>query len=192
MTDLNDRARFNLQKATVLLLESPSFGVDITAQILGALGVQKPYRSKSPEDAFKIVEHRPLDIIICDGNIPDGGAFEFVAKLRRSKMEPNRYCPVILMSGHTPESMVGQARDCGANFVIAKPISPRVLLERIVWLSQDPRCFVELASYLGPDRRFRRPAQGIVKLTRRGDDEPGPDEPGAALSDETAAEKAQA
>ena len=170
MNRLKDKARFNLQKASVLLLESPSHGLDITAQILGALGVQKPHRCKTPDDALKFAKNVTFDLIICDGGLPFGGAYDFVSNLRRSPLEPNRYCPVILVAGHTPASMVGQARDCGANFVIAKPISPRVLLERILWMGQESRAFVELESYVGPDRRFHQLDEMSGNFGRRRDD----------------------
>jgi CheY-like chemotaxis protein len=170
MNRLKDKARFNLQKASVLLLESPSHGLDITAQILAALGVQRPHRCKTPDDALKFAKNLTFDLILCDGGLPFGGAYDFVSNLRRSNLEPNRYCPVILVAGHTPISMVGQARDCGANFVIAKPISPRVLLERILWMGQESRSFIELDSYVGPDRRFHKPDEGAAKFGRRRED----------------------
>ena len=167
MAGLNDSSRFNLAKASVLLLESPTHGLDITAQILGALGVRRPHRCKTPGEALSLAKTLPLDLIVCDGGLPFGGAYEFVSSLRRSDLEPNRYCPVILVAGHTPLAMIGQARDCGANFVIAKPISPRVLLERIMWVGQENRSFVELESYIGPDRRFQKAAEDAAKPGRR-------------------------
>lgn len=179
MAGLNESARFNLEKASVLLLESPSHALDITAQILGALGVRKPHRCKTPDSAMKFAQTLPLDLIVCDAGLPFGGAYDFVANLRRSNMEPNRYCPVVLVAGHTPMAMIGQARDCGANFVIAKPISPRVLLERIMWMGQESRPFVELDSYVGPDRRFRKADKAVEKAGRRRDDQESPD-PAAA------------
>jgi hypothetical protein len=53
---------------------------------------------------------------------------------------------------------VTKARDCGANFIIAKPITPKIILERIIWVAQSTRLFVETETYIGPDRRFRKAA----------------------------------
>lgn len=172
MAELSDKARFNLEKAVVLLLESPSYGMDITAQILAGLGVRRPDRCKTPQDAMKAVKARVFDLIICDASVPNGGAYEFASDLRRSDLDPNRYCPLILIAGHTPLSLVGKARDCGANFVIAKPISPRVLLERILWMGQGNRSFIELDTYVGPDRRFHDQEPGPNALARRRGDLP--------------------
>jgi CheY-like chemotaxis protein len=173
LAGLNDGSRFNLSKASVLLVEAPTHGLDITVQILRALGVRKPHRCRTPEDAMNRAKALALDLIICDGGLPFGGAYDFVSNLRRSNLEPNRYCPTILVAGHTPASLVEQARDCGANFVIAKPISPRVLLERIMWMAQENRAFIELESYVGPDRRFHQLDEGAAKFGRRREDKAG-------------------
>lgn len=170
MAELSDKARFNLKKASVLLFESPVYGLDITAQILAGLGVRRPDRCKTPSDATMAVKSRVFDLIICDGGVPDGGAYEFISELRRSDLDPNRYCPVILIAGHTPQSLVSWARDCGANFVLAKPISPRVMLERILWMGQGNRSFIELDTYVGPDRRFHDQEPGPNAFARRRQD----------------------
>jgi CheY-like chemotaxis protein len=155
MLELDPKSRLNLEQATVLLLEEPQPGAEILPQVFFGYGVRQPVRCTTPGEAMKRLEEGPFELIVCDGDLPDGQAYDFVRRLRRSALEPNRYCPVILLSGHTPGAYVERARDCGANFVVAKPIRPMVLLERIVWVCQDTRIFVELDSYVGPDRRFQ-------------------------------------
>ena len=96
--------------------------------------------------------------------------FEFVRWIRRSKTDEVRLASVILLTGHTLQNNVARARDCGASFVIAKPITPLVLYERIVWLAKDERSFINAARYVGPDRRFQKmgPPSGLEG--RRRDD----------------------
>lgn len=48
-----------------------------------------------------------------------------------------------------------KARDCGANVVIRKPVSPQILFDRLAWVSRVQRPFIECESYIGPDRRFK-------------------------------------
>lgn len=155
MLELDKKTRLNLEQARVLLLEDPQPGAEILSQVFFGYGVRQPVRCVSPEEAMGRLEADTFELIVCDGDLPDGRAYDFVMRLRRSALEPNRYCPVILLSGHTPSAYVEKARDCGANFVVAKPIRPMVLLERIVWVCQDNRIFVELDTYVGPDRRFQ-------------------------------------
>jgi hypothetical protein len=39
--------------------------------------------------------------------------------------------------------------------VIAKPMSPSSLYDRLTWIAFNPRKFVDTATYFGPDRRFK-------------------------------------
>lgn len=148
------KGRINLDKAAVMLL-SGAQGMELLNRIFHGFGVRHPYRCQNAERAMDICREADLDLIICDGSLPDGETYDFVHALRRSDMEPNRFCPVMIIQGHTPIDQIQKARDCGANFVVAKPITPRLLLERVLWIAQESRPFIELDGYVGPDRRFQ-------------------------------------
>jgi len=170
MSELDQKTRLNLDQARVLLIEDPQPGADILAQVFFGYGVRQPVRCITPQEAMTRLEEETFELIVCDGDLPGGQAYDFVMRLRRSALEPNRYCPVILLTGHTPHAYIEKARDCGANFVVAKPVRPMVLLERIVWVCADNRIFVELDGYVGPDRRFQSlgPPPGMAGR-RKGD-----------------------
>ena len=70
-------------------------------------------------------------------------------------MNENRTIPILLMTGDARESTIAQSRDVGANMVIAKPLSPKNLYDRLAWIAYSPRNFVDTESYFGPDRRFK-------------------------------------
>ena len=60
-----------------------------------------------------------------------------------------------MLTSHARAQNVERARDCGANLVLAKPISPKMIYDRLLWIAEDPRPFVLTRSYIGPDRRFK-------------------------------------
>ena len=60
-----------------------------------------------------------------------------------------------MMTNDAREATIKRARDSGANMVIAKPISPASLYDRLAWIAFNPRKFVDTATYFGPDRRFK-------------------------------------
>ena len=172
------KGRINLERAAVLLLAGES-GMGLLTRIFSGFGVKHPYRCFTAERASAVCEEADLELIVCDGSLKDGETYDFIANLRRSDIEPNRFAPVIVVAGHTPLDQVAKARDCGANFVVAKPVTPRVLLERVVWVAQETRPFVELDGYVGPDRRFQNlgPPEGVPSGRRRSDmsvDSPAP------------------
>ena len=156
------KGRINLEKAAVLLLSGDA-GMDLLNRIFHGFGVRHPYRCLNRERAKEVCQEADLDLIVCDGSLPDGEAYQFIAELRRSDLEPNRFVPVVVVAGHTPIDQVQNARDCGANFVVAKPVTPRILLERVIWIAQETRPFIELNGYVGPDRRFQNvaPPEGV-------------------------------
>ena len=170
------KGRVNLEKAAVLLL-SPQTGMELLVRVFHGFGVRHPYRCSEGAAAMQVCRETDLDLIVCDGSLPNGEAYDFIAGLRRSDLEPNRYTPVLVLQGHTPVDQIHKARDCGANFVVAKPVTPRLLLERVLWIASEARPFIELDTYLGPDRRFQNhgPPGGPGTGRRRTDKaEPAP------------------
>jgi CheY-like chemotaxis protein len=175
------KGRINLDRAAILLLAGPS-SMDILSRMFRGFGARYPYQRSTIRAAMETCQEADLDLIVCDGALPDGEAYDFIAELRRSDLEPNRFAPVLVVAGHTPLDQVEKARDCGANFVLAKPVTPRVLLERVIWVAQEARAFVELGDYVGPDRRFSNQGPPQGRGRRRSDAPPPP--PGPAVNPE--------
>lgn len=165
------KSRINLEKARVLLLEKHQPGADILVQVFAGFGVRQPVRSATADEAMELMADANFELAVVDGDLEDGQAYDFVKRLRASKLEPNRYTPVIILTGHTPSALIQRARDCGANFVVTKPLRPMVLLERIFWVCMDTRTFVELDGYIGPDRRFQFLGPPVGSAGRRKGDE---------------------
>jgi len=151
---VSDDARLDLRTARVLCIDENSQGLDILGQILMGFGVESTMRAQSEADARQLLAANPFDLVLVDAGL-GGNGHAFVRWLRTSPLEPNRYAPVLVLSGFTPRSQVESARDCGSSFVVTKPISARTLLDRICWVGRSGRLFVEADSYCGPDRRFK-------------------------------------
>lgn len=148
-------AKVNLSKAGVLVLESNQHAADMLAQMLKGFGVAEVFRCTSIDEANKAIKGRTVDLIIADPKVRDGDGFQFLFDLRHSGVEPGCHLPIILTSGHSTPSDVKRSRDTGANFFVAKPLSAKVLLERILWVARDKRAFLEVGQFVGPDRRVK-------------------------------------
>ena len=174
------RARFNLSKASILLFDPTPMGMSILVQIVTGLGAKHLHRCYTLDEAREAVANYELHLMIVDSLSQTGEGYDFVRWLRHESTEPNVHAPVLLTAAHTRISDVNKARDCGGHFIVAKPIAPIVMLERIIWVSKEGRGFLLTDTYVGPDRRFRDvgPPPGRIGL-RRGDPlpgAPGPDE----------------
>jgi CheY-like chemotaxis protein len=181
--DPTSRARFNLTSTVVLLFDPTPMGLSILAQIIKGLGAKQIYRCATIAEAKSVVTEFEVDLMIVDGIAESGEGYEFVRWLRQHVPEPNKHTPVLLTAGHTAASDVSKARDCGSHFVVAKPIAPIVMLERIIWIAKEGRAFVFADHYVGPDRRFGKEGQAMPPVGRRREDKlnaaetaPPPDE----------------
>ena len=143
--------------------------MDILSGILKCFGARMITRAPSIADAQNMLHARPYELVIADCDVAGSDGFDLVQWLRRSGLEENAFTPVILVTGHTQMTKVKKARDSGASFIVAKPVTPTVLLERILWVAHDPRSFVEVGAYIGPDRRhnLKGPPPGMPD--RRGE-----------------------
>ena len=61
-----------------------------------------------------------------------------------------------MLTGHTSVDHVQAARDAGVNEFLAKPVSSKAILSRLVAVIEHPRPFVRTKVYFGPCRRRRR------------------------------------
>ena len=139
----------------VLCVDSNSLGLDIMGQMLMGFGVERIARAQSGQEARLALSRQEFDLLLCDSLLVDETGASLISWLRRSPVEPNRFLPTILMAGHASPSEVSAARSCGASFVVCKPTSPQVLMDRILWVAKGGRPFIESANYVGPDRRWK-------------------------------------
>lgn len=145
----------NLTDIHVLLLEGNQHALDILGNMFTGFGARNLHRCLTIEEAERILNGRNVDLIVLEPSLKDEDGIEFLKRLRRSGKEPNRFAPIIVMHGHVKNSDLARIRDSGANFVISKPLTPGVLLQRVLWVASDRRPFVDMPHYVGPDRRFK-------------------------------------
>ena len=172
MATLDPAGWVNFDKVQLLLVDDHPEDASVLTQILSGLGIRNYVTAASIGHAERITKEQQFNLLVINANLRRSDAYDFIAWLRRLDSPPNCYVPVILVAGHTPQAQVESARDCGANVIVAKPVSPRSMLERVLWSSRDNRTFVKCDSYFGPDRRFReggRPPRGTKG--RRHDDQ---------------------
>ena len=150
-------AKLDLRKASILLLEPNVQNMTVLVQVLLGFGAKTFHRCETGEQAKVLVQGTAVDLMIIEGQTAEGepDGFDFVHWLRRSELEPAAYAPVIITCAHTSLANVTRARDCGAHFIVAKPLVPTVLFERIIWVARVNRPFVDAGVYVGPDRRFK-------------------------------------
>ena len=137
--------------------------------LLRAGGVIDVTEAETAGDAFAIMSARPVDLIIVDWMMQPVDGLAFTRMVRWDAKSPNPYVPLLMLTAHTETSRVAAARDAGVTGFVKKPISARVLFERMTSALTDARLFIRTDSYMGPDRR-RGQTPGYAGPFRRDSD----------------------
>lgn len=141
----------------------------LLTSILRSLRIKKLKEVGDGEAALAEIGAFEPDILITDWHMEPMDGTTLVKTLRHSSVDTIRYLPIIMLSGHSDSTLVREARDCGVNDFLTKPVSAKSLLARLITISEHPRPFIKNENYFGPDRRRQDlgPPDGISE--RRSD-----------------------
>lgn len=80
-------------------------------------------------DAVRKLDAQPIDLIVCDVNMPEMDGISFVRHVRGTVK--HRQTPVIMLTTETTEAKKQAGRAVGANAWITKPFQPSKLVELV-------------------------------------------------------------
>ncbi len=145
--------RFELLK--ILLVDDNPHMRMLLTEILRAIGVTEVFEAADGAQALHTMRLHPVDIVMTDLAMEPLDGIDFLRLLRNSADSPDQMCPVIMITGHTTQKRVAEARDAGVNEFLAKPVTARGVIDRITRIVEHPRPYVRTDDYFGPDRRRR-------------------------------------
>ncbi len=145
----------NLRDLVILVADQSSYITMLIHSMLRGFGSNRVLEVRNSLSVFQTLVGQKVDILICDSRLPPHGGLALTDTIRGKTDNEHRTIPILIMASDSRESTIKQARDAGANMVIAKPISPANLYDRLSWVAFNPRKFVDTESYFGPDRRFK-------------------------------------
>jgi PleD family two-component response regulator len=149
-------AKIDFSKVSFLVVDGDKISAQVVYDTLSYLGAIDVQRVGKPEDAFRILRNRQIDIIITEWRLRGMDGLEFLDSLRNSTSSPNRFVPVIMLTAHSEQRYVTTARDLGITEFLAKPFNAKALYSRLVSSITRPRHFINTPTYFGPDRRRRQ------------------------------------
>ena len=145
----------NLRDLVILIADPSPYLCMLTHGILRGFGANKVMEVKNSLGVLEILVGQKIDILLCDARLPPHGGLALTRAIRRNPENENRTVPILIMTSDTREAAIATARDVGANMVVAKPLSPAGLYDRLAWVAFNPRQFIDCETYFGPDRRFK-------------------------------------
>lgn len=141
--------------------------------LLRAAGVINVTEAETAAAALETMRAATVDLIILDWKMAPIDGLAFTRMIRHDPESPNPYAPILMLTAHTEMSRVAAARDAGVSGFIKKPISTKLLFERITSALTDTRHFVRTGDFFGPDRRHGQVQDYAGPFRRQGD--PGVD-----------------
>jgi two-component system, chemotaxis family, chemotaxis protein CheY len=144
-----------LRDKTILVVDDSQHMRTIVCQILKALPVRRVIEAGDGIEALERLRHDEVDAVILDYRMEPLDGVELISLVRNAKDSPAPNVPILMMTGHTEKSRVLAAREAGVTSFMAKPISARVLAERLLLA-------IDKAGY-APVKKTAAPAPVVVE-----------------------------
>lgn len=151
----------------VLVLDDHRFMREVIRLMLGTLGIRRVLASGSVDEAMAMLAHEKVDVVIADYRLGGETGAEFM-RLVRGLQGHARFVPLIGCTADTSPGTISAMRDAGADEVLAKPVSARVIWAKLMAVTNARRNFVSAPDFFGPDRRRRRAE--VLTTDRRAND----------------------
>jgi two-component system chemotaxis response regulator CheY len=157
-----------LAQVKVLIADDDRRIAVIVKEVLESLGFSIIHVARDGTQALQILQSQKIDMVITDWQMEPMDGINLVKYLRTSQDSPNRFIPIIMLTGNADRSQVEVARDVGVTEFVVKPFSAKTLCNRIALLIENPRSFILSKKFVGPDRRRRAmlPTDGNEKRNR--------------------------
>jgi two-component system, chemotaxis family, chemotaxis protein CheY len=146
---------YRFERLKVLVVDDNAHMRKLVVAILQAFGTVQIFEAESGEQAWSLLRETSPDVVILDWVMAGMTGLELVKQVRSAANSPNPFVPIIMLTGHTHIDYVRQARDAGVSEFLAKPVSVKAILTRLIAVIEHPRPFVRTKFYFGPCRRRR-------------------------------------
>lgn len=104
--------------------------------------------------ATAVADPNGPDILICDVTETSHEACQLFSAIRHNELGTNPFICIIAVAWSPRQPLVSKVVDSGADLLVAAPISPAIILDRISSLVHSRKPFVVTSNYVGPDRRI--------------------------------------
>lgn len=148
---MNTEASF--EKISLLLVSPKAQNTASLRQTLMDLHFRDFRSGSSIADITNALSTRPPDLLITDGDLPDGDVCSLIADIRNNRVGTNPFMSIIVTTWKPSEELVYRVFESGADDLLVLPASRKALRSRIDFLTYNRKPFVVTATYIGPNRR---------------------------------------
>jgi two-component system, chemotaxis family, chemotaxis protein CheY len=134
------------QDVKVLVVDDEFYSRKVARTLLMAMGITNIYDADSGAKGLEALRAIAPDVVLVDWEMPvmDGAAFSKAVRNPGGFPYPN--VPIIMLTGHSERWRVEEALRLGVNDYLLKPISGKLLCDRLVSILTKPRLSSKTAS----------------------------------------------
>ncbi len=159
-----------LEKLRVLVIEDNEAMRKLILGVLENLGIGRLSNRSNALDIFQAITEFEPDVIISDWQMDKMSGIELTTKVRKDPKSPNRFIPIVLITGYNSKHRVEQARDAGVTEFLIKPFRAEDVARRLTHVINHPRDFVDASTFFGPNRRRRADEKATEKRRKEDKD----------------------
>ncbi len=135
MTDLKKAITFNFANASVAMIDASALSLEVMTGILSGFGFRKMHRCPTIAAGTEVMKTYAIDLLLIDPSSFGRDAYDLIKFLRTDKCGQNFSTPIVIVSAYTGLTQLTAMRQCGADYLVAKPFSISGLLERVLWVA---------------------------------------------------------
>ena len=141
------------QDVKVLVVDDEYYSRKVIRTLLSSIGIANIHDAPNGEQGLEVIRTVAPDIVLVDWEMPgmDGAAFARAVRTPGDFPHPN--VPMIMLTGHSERWRVMEALRLGVNEYLLKPVSSKMLLDRLVTTLTRPRPIIKVGRYYGPEPR---------------------------------------
>jgi len=122
---------------------------------LQAIGFTSVRECRNVDEMVGILSNHMVDLLIVDIDADSERACEIIQNIRHSEVGHNPFLVIIALTWHPEREVINLTLRAGTDDLVTKPVSAKVLEERVSNLIRNRREFVVTMDYVGPERRTR-------------------------------------
>ncbi len=144
---------YDLSSLRILVVDPSPFRRMLVCDVLNALGINQVESVNEGSSGYSIFRSTNFDIVITEQIMMPLDGLDLTRMIRTSPDSPNPTVPILMLVSAPRTKDVIAARDSGVTEFMAMPFSVKALYNRLVFIIEQPRDFVQDGEYFGPDRR---------------------------------------
>ena len=149
-----------LEDAKVLVVDSQLHTRRLLKDALHMIGFRRMDDIGKIKDLAGAVEVFEPDLIMIDIDEQTDFVCQSIKAIRNKKVGSNPFVAIVALTWQPEEKAIGAVLAAGTDDVVMKPVSPKILRDRVTNLIKNRKDFVVTSEYVGPDRRSGDRAPG--------------------------------